>query len=133
MNGILWYEGLNKLIRDGLLRERSKTSETGHLHVQYWSLLNWQNLQLHCGGVAVSVNWFFDIISSFSLNLRTLYIVWSLVRRRVTRRLTRPKLCATFLNIAKLFKTLRCGCGAVAFIFSIYLKPVLYKYNMNCK
>ena len=29
------------------------------------------------------------------------------------------KLCATFLNIAKYFKTLRCG--AVAFIFSIYL------------
>ena len=42
------------------------------------------------------------------------YIVWS------------SKLCATFLNIAKYFKTLRCGCGAVAFIFSIYLKLVLY-------
>ena len=33
--------------------------------LQYWSLLNWQNLQLHCGCVAVPVNWFFDIISSF--------------------------------------------------------------------
>ena len=33
--------------------------------VQYWFLLNWQNLQLHCGCVAVPVNWFFDIISSF--------------------------------------------------------------------
>ena len=32
-----------------------------------------------------------------------------------------------FLNTAKYFKTLRCGCGAVAFIFSIYLKPVLYQ------
>ena len=30
------------------------------------------------------------------------------------------------LNIAKYLKTLRCGCGAVAFIFSILLKPVLY-------
>jgi len=30
-----------------------------------------------------------------------------------------------FLNIAKYFKTLRCGCGAVAFTFSIYLKPGL--------
>ena len=29
------------------------------------------------------------------------------------------------LNIAKYFKTLRCGCGAVAFIFSIYFKPEL--------
>ena len=34
------------------------------------------------------------------------------------------KQCATLLNIAKYFKTLRCGCGAVAFIFSIHLKPV---------
>ena len=33
--------------------------------VQYWSLLNWQKLRLHCGCVAVPVNWFFDIISSF--------------------------------------------------------------------
>ena len=37
--------------------------------------------------------------------------------------------CATFLNIAKYFKTLRCGCGTVAFIFSIYLKPGLYEYS----
>ena len=36
------------------------------------------------------------------------------------------KLCATFFNIAKYFETVRCGCGAVAFSFSIYLKPVLY-------
>ena len=36
------------------------------------------------------------------------------------------KLCATFLNNAKYFKTMRCGCVAVAFIFSIYFKPVLY-------
>ena len=36
-----------------------------------------------------------------------------------------PKLCATFFNIAKYFEKVRCGCGAVAFIFSIYLKPVL--------
>ena len=38
------------------------------------------------------------------------------------------KLCATFLHIAKYFKTLHCGCGAVVFFFSIYLKPVLYTY-----
>ena len=31
-----------------------------------------------------------------------------------------------FLNTAKYFKTVRCGCGAVAFIFSIYLRPGLY-------
>ena len=37
------------------------------------------------------------------------------------------KLCAAaFLNIAKYLKTVRCGYVAVVFIFSIYLKPVLY-------
>ena len=38
------------------------------------------------------------------------------------------KLCTTFLNLAKNFKILRTGCVAFAFIFSIYLKPVLYMY-----
>ena len=33
--------------------------------VQYWSLLNWHNLWLRCGCVAVPLNWFFDIISSY--------------------------------------------------------------------
>ena len=33
--------------------------------LQYWSLLNWQNLRLRCGCVAVPMNWHFDIISSF--------------------------------------------------------------------
>ena len=33
--------------------------------IQYWSLLNWQNLRLRCGCVAVPENWFFYIISSF--------------------------------------------------------------------
>ena len=63
----------------------------------------------------------------FSINLRTLYIVWSLVTRQVTRRLTRLKtMCNVLKSIAKYFKTLRCGCDADALIFSIYLKPVLY-------
>ena len=38
--------------------------------LQYWSLLNWQNLRLHCGCVAVPVNWFFDIISSFFVKFK---------------------------------------------------------------
>ena len=38
-----------------------------NLFIQYWSFLNcqWQNLRLHCGCVAVPVNWFFDINLSF--------------------------------------------------------------------
>ena len=81
-------------------------------------------LRLRC--VAVPVNWFFDIILSFFLHLKTLYTVWSLVRRRVIGVTSGSKLYATLLNIAKYFKTLRWGCVAVAFSFSIYLKPVLY-------
>ena len=37
-----------------------------------------------------------------------------------------------FINIAKYFKTLRCSCGAVAFIFSNYLKPGLYVDDCGC-
>ena len=33
------------------------------IQVQYWSLLNWQNLRLHCGCVAVPVYWNFIVIS----------------------------------------------------------------------
>ena len=61
------------------------------------------------------------------LNLKTLYIVWSLVRRRVTRRLTKLQTMCNILKYCKKnFKTVRCGCVAVAFNVSIYLKPVLY-------
>ena len=94
---------------------------------QYWSLLNWQNLRLRCGCVAVPVNWFFDIFHHVLLNLRTLYIVWSLVRRRVTRRLIRLQ---TMFNVLKYRKNTLKRCVAVAvrlrLFFSIYLKPVLY-------
>ena len=58
-------------------------------HIQYWSLLNWRKMRFRCGFVAVPVNWNFVVISG-------------------------SKLCATFLNIANYFKTLRCGCGAIA-------------------
>jgi len=71
--------------------------------LQYWSLLNWHNLRLHCGGVEVPVNWFMTLFHNFSLTLRTLYIVWSLMRHRVTRRLTRLQ---TMCNVLKYCKIL---------------------------
>ena len=70
--------------------------------IQYWSLLNWQNLRLRCGCVAVPVNWFFALIRHVLLNLRTLYIVWSLVRRRVARRLTRLQTMCNVLKYGKI-------------------------------
>ena len=42
-----------------------KHSPLSQVLIQYWSLLNWHNLRLRCGCVAVPLNWFFDIISSF--------------------------------------------------------------------
>ena len=46
---------------------------------------------------------FFTLFHHSSLNLRTVYIVWSLVRRRVTRRLTRLQ---TMCNVLKYRKIL---------------------------
>ena len=43
-------------------------------------------LRLRCGSCKLI---FWTLFHHFALNLRTLYIVWSLVRCRVTRRLTR--------------------------------------------
>ena len=52
-------------------------------------------LRLRCGSCKLI---FFTLFCLFSLNLRTLYIVWRLVRRRVTRRLTRLQ---TMCNVLK--------------------------------
>ena len=72
--------------------------------LQYWSLLNWQNLRLHCGCVAVPVNWIFDINSSFFAKFKNVVQSLEPGGSRVTRRLTRLKLCAMFLNIAKYYE-----------------------------
>ena len=54
-----------------------------------------------------------------------LYIVWSLVIRRVTRRLTRLQTKCNVLKYRKILKTLCCGC-VYFFNYFFYLKPVLY-------
>ena len=113
-----------------LMEKHTYLSQISRLHVQYWSLLNWRNLRLRCGSVAVAVNWMFVLFHYFLRCLRTLYIVWSYWDAELFGVSPGSKLFATFLNIAKYFKMLRCGCGAVAFIFSIYLKPVLYLYRV---
>ena len=98
--------------------------------IQYWSLLNWHNLRFRCGCVAAPVNLFFDIISSCFSKFKN--VVHSLEPGETPLGVSPgSKLCAMFLNIAKYFKTLRCGCGVVAFIFSIYLKPVLYLNRLD--
>jgi len=83
--------------------------------VQYWSLLNWHNLRFRCGCVAVPVHLFFVFIATFFRCLRTLYIVWSLVRRRVTRCLTELQTMCNVLKYRKILNNvtlrLRCGCG----------------------
>ena len=59
----------------------------------------------------------------FFLYLRTLYIVWSLVRRWATQCLTRLQTMCNVIKYRKCSKTFRCG--SVAVIFSIYLRSVL--------
>ena len=58
-----------------------------------------------------------------------MYIDWRLVRRRVTRRLTRLQTMCNDIKYCKISKNgslrLRLGCGWVAFFVSIYLYSVL--------
>ena len=71
-------------------------------------------VRLRCGSGKLNSCHYFIMFCDI---LRTLYIVWTLVRCRVSRRVSQSsKLCATLLNIAKFFKTLLCGCVAAAFI-----------------
>ena len=66
---------------------------------------------LHCGSCKL-IFWHYFII--FLRYLRTLYIFWSLVRRRVTRRLTRLQTMCNLLKYRKILSNgalrLRCGC-----------------------
>ena len=64
--------------------------------ILYWSLLNWQNLRLRCGCIAVPVNWFFGIISSCFAKFKK--SVHSLEPGETP---SYSKLCTTFLNFAK--------------------------------
>ena len=80
--------------------------------LQYWSLLNWKKIavlvRFRCGCGKLTF-WLYFII--FLRYLRSLYIVWSLVRRRDTRRLTRLQAMCNVLKYCKIFK------NAVAVIF----------------
>ena len=79
------------------------------LLIQYWSLLNWRKIRFRYSSVAVHVKWNCVVISQCFAIFKN--VVHSLEPGETP-------------NIANYFKTLRCG--AVAFIFSIYLKPVLF-------
>ena len=59
----------------------------------YWFAINWKNNR---NSTATEPNRFLNSLQY----LRTLHIVWILVRRRITRRLTRLQLCTMFLIIA---------------------------------
>jgi len=71
-------------------------------HIQSCALLNWKYFRFRCGCTPITVNWFLSLFHHFLQYLWTLYIVWSLVRRRVTRRLTRLQ---TMHNVLKYIKT----------------------------
>ena len=62
-----------------------------------WTVLNISKWKINRNRTATEPQPFYNIL----LFLRTLFIVWSPVRRRVTRRLTRLQTMYNFLNIAK--------------------------------
>ena len=100
-----------------------------HYTITVLVLIKLTKMRMHCGCVAVPVNWYFDIISIFFAKFMNVVHCLKL-GETPSNSASKPgsKLSATFLNIVNYLKTLRCGYGAVAFIFSIYLKPVLYNY-----
>ena len=84
----------------------------GWVYIQYLSLLNWRYYRFGCG----SGKLIFVVISPcFVIFKNVVYIVWSLVRRRVTRRLTWLQTMCNVLKYCKIFKNgsvrLRSGCG----------------------
>jgi len=99
------------------------------VYVQTCALLNWSYFRFRCGSGAVPTRFRqIEIVSLFHnvfRYLRTLHIVWSVVRRRVSRRLTRLQIVCNVLKYYNIFKTVRCDCGSVVVIFSIYLSSVL--------
>ena len=98
--------------------------------VQYWSLLNWQKnavpLRFRCDSCKLKCCRYFTMFAIFKNVIHILepsetpsYIFWSLVRRGVS---LGSKLCTTFLNNANCFKTVRCGCVAVALRLRLFFQ-----------
>ena len=75
-------------------------------------------LNLFSGSGAVPVNWNVIVFSHVLLYLRTLYIVWSLVRRRLTRRLTRFQAMCNVLKYSKHYKTVAVRLRLIFQLFS---------------
>ena len=95
--------------------------------LQHCALLNCPNFRFRCGSVAVQVKWISVNISSCFAISKIIIVVHSLEpgATPITRRLTRLQTMCTVFKYRKIFQTVRCGCGSVAVIFSIYLCLVL--------
>ena len=98
-----------------------------HFQVQSCALLNWIHFRFRCGSAAVPVNWNVIVSHHILIYFRMLYIVWSLVRRRVNRRLTRLQTMHNVLKKSKTLKTvavrLRFGCG---YFFNLLMFSTVY-------
>ena len=84
-------------------------------------------VRLRCGSCKLI---FFTLFHHFLLNLRTLYIVWRLVRRRVTRRLTRLQTMSNGLKYRQILENvalrLRCGC---VYFFNLFKTSTVSQNN----
>ena len=92
-------------------------------HVQYWSLLNWRKMRFGCGFVAVPVNWNFVVISPWFAIFKN--VVHSL-KPSETPRYSASLQASNYVQRSWILRNILKRFGAVAAIFSIYLKLVLY-------
>ena len=87
-----------------------KTNIVRYIIIKNMASAAFDNCQTFVCLFVLGFNVSLTLFHHFSLNLRKVYIVWSLVRRRVTRRFTRLQTMCNVLKYRKYFKTLRCGC-----------------------
>ena len=99
--------------------------------IAYYSTAHNQ-IKLISGSGAVALRFqYIEIVSLFHhvmRYLRTLYIVWSLVRRRATRRLTGLQ---TMHNVLKNSKTFQNGWGSVAVRLRLIFQFTYVQYCMS--
>jgi len=90
-------------------------------------LLNWINLRFRCGCTPVPVTWNFVVYLPYCAIFKN--VVHSLEPGETPSNSASHqahKLCATLLNIAKYFKTVRCGCGAVAVRLRLFFNLLMF-------
>ena len=116
---------------DKILNLQSSWSTNGlpvTLVIQYCACLDWILFWFRCGFPPVPVNWKSSLLHHILQYLRTLNIVWSLVRHRVTRRLIRLHSMYSVLKYRRILVWVRFGSG---YFFNLLICSVLYTSGVH--